>query len=81
MLLGNGLTISYDGVQEMSAQLGDAVITSYGEDGVISPPVLRKGLFTTAIMDNIDHNSTSTTAQTSFHKDKHFCFPTSNQLR
>ena len=37
------------------------------EEGVVCPPVLRKGLFTTEVMDNIDHNLTATTATTSFH--------------
>ena len=34
---------------------------------MVCPPVLRKGLFTTAVMDNIDHNLSATTATTSFH--------------
>lgn len=50
-----------------SAQLGEAVVTQYVEDGVGCPPVLRKNLFTTAAVDNIDHNPSATTAQTSFH--------------
>jgi len=67
MLHDNGLSISYDRVLEISAQLGEAVVAQYVEDGVICPPVLRKQLFTTAAVDNIDHNPTATTAQTSFH--------------
>ena len=31
------------------------------------PTELRKGLFTTSAMDNIDHNPSATTATTSFH--------------
>ncbi|KAK6190684.1 hypothetical protein SNE40_002493 [Patella caerulea] len=31
------------------------------------PPVLRKNMFTTGAVDNIDHNPTATTAQTSLH--------------
>ena len=54
-------------ILEISAQLGEAVVAQYVEDGVICPPVLRKQLFTTAAVDNIDHNPTATTAQTSFH--------------
>ena len=34
---------------------------------MVCPPVLRKRNFTTAVMDNIDHNPTATTATTSFH--------------
>ena len=36
-------------------------------EGLVCPPVLKKGLFTTAAVDNIDHNPSSTTAKTSFH--------------
>ena len=34
---------------------------------VLSPPKLRTNLFTTAAVDNIDHNPSSTTATDSFH--------------
>ena len=51
----------------ISAQLGDAAVSRFQEDGVVCPPVLRKRLFTTAAIDNIDHNPTATTATTSFH--------------
>ena len=54
-------------VFEVSTQLGDAAISTYMEEGVVCPVVMRKGLFTTAAMDNIDHNPTATTATTSFH--------------
>ena len=67
MLHQYGLSISYDRVLEVSAQLGDATVSKYVEEGVVCPPVLRKGLFTTAVMDNIDHNPSATTATTSFH--------------
>ena len=63
----NGLSISYDRVLQISAQLGEAVIAQYVEDGVVCPPVMRKQVFTTSAVDNIDHNPTATTAQTSFH--------------
>lgn len=61
------MSISYDRVLEISAQLGDAAVNKYVNDGVVCPPVLRKGLFTTAAMDNIDHHPAATTATTSFH--------------
>lgn len=63
----HGICISYDRVLEISAQLGESVINQYFEEGVVCPPVLRKYLFTTAAMDNIDHNPSATTATTSFH--------------
>ena len=64
MLHKHGMSISYDRVLEISAQLGDATVSKYVEEGVVCPPVLRKGLFTTAV---IDHNPSATTATTSFH--------------
>lgn len=67
MLHKNGVSISYDRVLEISAQLGEALVAQYVEDGVVCPPVLRKQLFTMAAVDNIDHNLSATTAQTSFH--------------
>ena len=59
--------LSYDRVLEVSAQLGDAAFNKYVKDGVVCPQLLRRGLFTTAVMDNIDHNPTSTTSTTAFH--------------
>ena len=53
MLHDNGISISYDRVLEISAQLGDAVVTKYVHDGVVCPPTLRKRLFTTSAMDII----------------------------
>ena len=63
----HGLSIPYDRVLEVSAQFGDAAVSRYVE-GVVCPSVLRKGLITTAAMDNIDHNPTATSAATSFHR-------------
>ena len=63
----HGLSIPYDRLLEVSAQLGDAAVNKYMEEGVVCPAFTRKGLFTTAVMDNIDHNPTATTATTSFH--------------
>ena len=62
MLHDHDISISYDRVLEDSAQLRDAAVAKYVEDGVVCPPDLRRGLFTTAAMDNIDHNSTATTS-------------------
>ena len=67
LLHDHSLTIPYDRVLEISAQLGDAAVGKNIEEGVVCPSVLRKRLFTTAAMDNIDHNPTATTATTSFH--------------
>ena len=67
MLHDHGLSIPYDRVLDISALLGDAAVARYVEEGVVCPPKLRKGLFSTYAMDNIDHNPSSTTVTTSFH--------------
>ena len=63
----HGICISYDRVLEISSQLGTALVIRFTEEGVVCPSVLHKGLFTTAALDNIDHNPSATTAKSSFH--------------
>ena len=60
-----GLSISYDRVLQISTELANTVCTLY-EEGVVCPPNLKKDVFTTAAVDNIDHNPSSTTASDSF---------------
>ncbi|KAH3888539.1 hypothetical protein DPMN_012575 [Dreissena polymorpha] len=67
LLNEHGLCIPYIRVFEVSAQLGDAAAGRFIEEGLVCPTILRKGIFTTAAMDNIDHNPTSTTSSSSFH--------------
>ena len=62
-----GICISYDRLMSISTQISNSVLERYERDGVVCPPKLRKGLFTTAAVDNIDHNPSSTTLQGSFH--------------
>ncbi|CAH3023090.1 unnamed protein product [Porites evermanni] len=62
-----GLSISYDRVLELSTDFGNSVCARFESEGVVCPPKLNKGVFTTAAMDNIDHNPSSTTAQGAFH--------------
>ncbi|KAH3868806.1 hypothetical protein DPMN_031960 [Dreissena polymorpha] len=59
LLNKHGLCIPYTRVLEVFAQLGDAAVERYIEEGLFRPSILRKGIFTTAAMDNIDHNPTS----------------------
>ena len=59
MFHANGLSISYNRVLQISAELGDAVVSKYIREGVVCPSELRRGLFTTSAMDNIDHNPSS----------------------
>ena len=62
-----GLSVSYDRVQQLSQTITTSLCDTYGNMGFVCPPSLRKGLFTTAAIDNIDCNPTSSTAADSFH--------------
>eukprot|EP00112_Aurelia_sp_Birch-Aquarium-sp1_P005412 Seg1614.17 transcript_id=Seg1614.17/GoldUCD/mRNA.D3Y31 product="hypothetical protein" protein_id=Seg1614.17/GoldUCD/D3Y31 len=62
-----GLSISYDRVLCLASEMGNSVVESYRLDGVVCPKSLRRNVFTTAAVDNIDHNPSSTTAKDSFH--------------
>ena len=42
-------------------------IREYESDDVVCPLILRKNLFTTAAVDNVDHNQSSATAHDAFH--------------
>lgn len=58
-----GLSVSYDRVLQISTDLGNAVCRQYQEEKVVCPPNLRSGLFTTAAVNNIDHNPSSTSSR------------------
>ena len=64
-----GLSISYDRVLKLSTDLANAVCQQYEDDGIVCPPGLKKNVFTSSAVDNIDHNPSSTTAlaSDSFH--------------
>ena len=62
-----GLSISYDRVLDISTDMAIAAAQQYESDGTVCPLILRKNLFTTAAMDNLDHNPSSTTCQDAFH--------------
>ena len=62
-----GLSISYDRVMQISADLGISICAQFEEEGVVCPSKLKKSLFTTANVDNIDHNPSARTAKDSSH--------------
>ena len=62
-----GLSISYDRLLQISKNFANNVYELYEEEGVVCPPKLRKQVFTTAAVDNIDHNPSSTAASDSLH--------------
>lgn len=45
----------------------NTVSESYEDEKVVCRPALRKAVFTTAAVDNSDHNPSSSTAKESFH--------------
>lgn len=62
-----GLSISYSRVLDIERVLAVKVCEKYVQDDCICPPSLTEGIFTTAAIDNIDHNPTSSSANYSFH--------------
>ena len=62
-----GICILYDRVKEIEGWIATSTCERFKEDGVVSSACLRKGLFTVGALDNLDHNPSSTTSQSSFH--------------
>lgn len=62
-----GLCVSYSRVLDIERALASKVCEIYMNDNCVCPPHLTSGVFTTAAVDNIDHNPRSTTANYSFH--------------
>ena len=63
-----GLSVNYRCVMQayLEKKMGLFVIQQFTDEGVVSPPRLRRGLFTVGDTDNIDHNPSSTTSAESF---------------
>ena len=61
-----GISISYDRVLGISTELGNKVIDQFSHDKVVYPPSLKVGAFTTAAIDNIDHNQSPTLLEVHF---------------
>lgn len=62
-----GLSVSYDRVMNISTELGNKICSYYKREKAVCPPELKGGLFTTAAVDNIDHNPSSTSSHDAFH--------------
>ncbi|KAL5475256.1 hypothetical protein EMCRGX_G027332 [Ephydatia muelleri] len=54
-------------LKALVAMLLNGFCKHFEDEGLVCPPILRKGIFTVGAMDNIDHNPSSTSAQGSFH--------------
>lgn len=62
-----GMCISYDRVLDISTDLANSVTALFELEEAVCPPKLKKDLFTTGEVDNIDHNPSSTKSSDSFH--------------
>ena len=74
------ISISYDRILELEEWTATTVCEQFEEDGVVAPACLWKGLFTVGVLDNLDHNHSSTTLVDSFYGTgiSLFQFPTSD---
>ena len=63
-----GLSVSYDRVLSISTDIGNTICRKFEDENLVCPAKLRKGIFTTSAVDNIDHNPSSNTAKGSFHE-------------
>ena len=61
-----GLSVFYDRVLEISTDVGTKICNYYNWLNTVCPPQLKKGVFTTSAVDNINHQTSATTAKNSF---------------
>ena len=61
------ICISYDRVLHLLAEIGSRVCEQFHRVLVVCPSKLCGSVFTSAAVDNIDHNPRSTTSKESFH--------------
>lgn len=66
-LANEGLCISYKRVEEIETSITKQLCFQYNKNGIVCPPALEYGHFTTAAIDNIDHDPSSTGAKSSFY--------------
>ena len=66
-LASEGLSITYNRVKSIQRNISNQLIRIYETEGMVCPSMLHRNVFTTGAIDNIDHNCTSTTANSSFH--------------
>ena len=59
----NGLCISYDRVIEIENNISKDLCQKNKEAEIVCPPSLYSGLFTCMVIDNIDHNSSSSSSK------------------
>ena len=62
-----GMSFSYDEVLRLSSDMANAVYEHFKATDTVCPPNLKTNVFTTAAVDNLDPNTSSTKAVSSFH--------------
>lgn len=71
-----GLSVSYDYVLGLSADLGNTAISHFKIIKTVCPPKLNIGVFTTSALDNINHDPTLSSKRTGILSwDRHITFP------
>ena len=66
-LFNLGMCISYDRLLNLTSDISNTICEQYRVDGIVCPAKLRCGVHTSAAVDNLDYNPTSSTAKDSFH--------------
>ena len=61
------MCISYDRLLNLTSDISNTIFEQYRVDGIVCPPKLHCGVHTSAAVDNLDYNPTSSTAKDSFH--------------
>ena len=83
-LAAEGVSISYNPVMNLRRSICNQVYMEYQANGLVCPVGLKKNVFTTAAIDNLDQNPRSATAESSFrgtailvlqHADYHLSLP------
>lgn len=62
-----GMSVSYDRVMEVKRAVARAVCKRHAEDGVVLPTNMRRNVFVTYDMDNLDSHSKGNFSQDEFH--------------
>ena len=71
-----GLSVSYDYVLGLSADLSNTTISHFKIIKTVCPPKLNIGVFTTSALDNINHDPTLSNKRTGILSwDRHITFP------
>ena len=62
-----GISISYDHILHLTTQIENSVSQHFHLEQVVCPPKMCGAVFTTAAIENINHNPSEMTGKSSFH--------------